>query len=490
MARKSYNSDHRRYFHVMEDILDDPKFSELGLEDVGLYIKLLAVLNRQKSRDGKGVLDRFAACSVAHRERFAYAKPAYSRLEAHGLIRLRYVDGGLEYIIPNWAKLQRYRPANLRPDSGDIPPPSPLPSPSPYNHKTQVESSTWNGGKSDVSGDYLLAGDMDDWSPDSGRLVDPRGHALREDDRDLPLGSIPAPNPEMDRERAEASEELTAREGLRSSDPSGDSKPHDESAETGTPEYRASLSGGSEGLAVGASESQAGDDAVLGRDSVVGGELQARTDGGGHESGAMPSGGSAPAPGPEIAAAARASVADQVRYAVNAVYARHKVTRRIHKPGADTLRRLRVLARSNGTSEPRIARALLLGYVARCGFNTTHEGFSPYDHWKLTSLIRPSNADSNLETFKEARRLGHDPNQPWKRGFDNRQARAKVPHAHHTARGDDITEVMELGEGVVDHVELAASSRESESIGDAIRRSLRLAREEQARRELEGRHSE
>ena len=74
MARKRYPSDHRRYFRVMEDILDDPKLDDETPADVfRAYIRMLAMLNRTKSRDGVLTLSRRAASMVTGRERYGAA---------------------------------------------------------------------------------------------------------------------------------------------------------------------------------------------------------------------------------------------------------------------------------------------------------------------------------------------------------------------------------------------------------------------------------
>jgi hypothetical protein len=115
----------------MEDILDDDKLNAVSLSDQMLYLRLLAVLNRQKSRDGRGYLHRIAATALADRERWAYAKPAYDRLLAGGLVELTHLEGGLEYLVPNWPERQGFAPTKLRRDSDVTPSPTPIPVPTP-----------------------------------------------------------------------------------------------------------------------------------------------------------------------------------------------------------------------------------------------------------------------------------------------------------------------------------------------------------------------
>lgn len=138
MARERYPSDHRRWFRVAEDVLDDPRLNAVSLEDQALYFRLLATLNRQKSRDGWGHLDTFAACALARRERWAYALPAFDRLAAGGLVTLRYRDGGVSYLIAKWPEHQGFTPSELRRNSGATPAPKTTPTPTPNEEKTHA----------------------------------------------------------------------------------------------------------------------------------------------------------------------------------------------------------------------------------------------------------------------------------------------------------------------------------------------------------------
>lgn len=122
MPRRRYPSDDRPYFRVLDAILDDEKLNALALEDQAIFFRLLATLNRQRSRDGWGFLNRFAACALAKRERWAYAVPAFDRLAAGGLLRVEYRDGGVAYLSPKWPIIQGFTPAELRPNSVQTPP--------------------------------------------------------------------------------------------------------------------------------------------------------------------------------------------------------------------------------------------------------------------------------------------------------------------------------------------------------------------------------
>lgn len=157
MPRPSYPSDHRRWFRVCEDILDDTRLAALGLADQMLYIRLLATLNRQKSRDGIGRLSLRAATALADRERWAYAEPAYSRLVAGGLVALSHLGGGIEYRVDKWPEHQGFTTSILRRDSDTTPPPTPThtpkkknPSLSPLSGETKQKPRT---GKSEAPDD-------------------------------------------------------------------------------------------------------------------------------------------------------------------------------------------------------------------------------------------------------------------------------------------------------------------------------------------------
>lgn len=146
MARKQYPSDHRRWLRLYEDVLDDPKLNALTLEDQALYFRLLATLNRQKSRDGHGTLDRFAVCAIAKSERWPYSLRGFLDLQAGGLVRVRCGCGeplvrlrcdectgcgAIVFTVPKWPELQGFAPAELRRDSGRTPAPTPTPTHTP-----------------------------------------------------------------------------------------------------------------------------------------------------------------------------------------------------------------------------------------------------------------------------------------------------------------------------------------------------------------------
>lgn len=132
MGRPTYPSDHRRYFHVLEDILDSPKLrDEVSADVFRFYIRLLAMLNRTKSRDGSINLGRRALNLCAGREQRRHSLAIARGGAVAGLYTLS-VDGEQALIrVPNWAKHQGYTPTTLRPDSDETPPPNPVPNPTP-----------------------------------------------------------------------------------------------------------------------------------------------------------------------------------------------------------------------------------------------------------------------------------------------------------------------------------------------------------------------
>jgi hypothetical protein len=129
--RKQYPSDHRRWFRVMEDILDDPKFN--GDEwALGAYIRLLAMLNRTKSRDGQIRLSNSQLSVVLGRSRGDLRRKRLARGAHLGLwTAARYADYTL-ILVHKWPKHQGFTPAELRRDSGETPATTPTPTPTKY----------------------------------------------------------------------------------------------------------------------------------------------------------------------------------------------------------------------------------------------------------------------------------------------------------------------------------------------------------------------
>jgi len=109
-----YPSDHRRWFRVYEDILDDTKLGSLKKADRWVFIALLAMLNRTKCASGNLDLTPAGMMSVTetHSHRDAYA--VLSRLEGAGLATLTPWPRGIEVWIRNWSTLQGLAPTKPR----------------------------------------------------------------------------------------------------------------------------------------------------------------------------------------------------------------------------------------------------------------------------------------------------------------------------------------------------------------------------------------
>ena len=134
MARKKgeiFPSDHRRYFLVMEDILDCDKLDRCSADVFRFYIRVLAMLNRSKSKDGNIRLNRSSLRVCAGRTKLKAALEIAKSGAELGLFSLshggevevmsRPCGGDVTVIhVPKWAKIQ-----------GLSPPPNPNPNPNP-----------------------------------------------------------------------------------------------------------------------------------------------------------------------------------------------------------------------------------------------------------------------------------------------------------------------------------------------------------------------
>jgi hypothetical protein len=115
---------------VTEDILDEPKFN--GQEWVlGAYMRVLAMLNRTKSRDGILRVSQPTLCMLTGRRRGDLAEKRL-RLLVH--LRLtcaaRYADYWL-ILVPKWAGIQGFSPVD--------PQRCPEKSPAPKKKKKKIE---------------------------------------------------------------------------------------------------------------------------------------------------------------------------------------------------------------------------------------------------------------------------------------------------------------------------------------------------------------
>ncbi len=119
MARPQYASDHRRWFRVMEDVLDDPGYRGLSAADKVAWIDLLAVFNRQQAhRSGNCIVLPWsrAMLAMSSQNRRAASARASRLARGVGVSFARTADGLLCY-IPKWSKMQGLTPTGLRPSS-------------------------------------------------------------------------------------------------------------------------------------------------------------------------------------------------------------------------------------------------------------------------------------------------------------------------------------------------------------------------------------
>ncbi len=125
MSRPKYPSDHRRWFKVREDILDDPALETCSADVFRFYIRLLAMLNRAKSRDGKLVVTRSALIHLSgrvHRPsalKIAHSGAEFGLYSASGQagVSSKSASGQTELLsihVSNWPEMQEFTPTPLR----------------------------------------------------------------------------------------------------------------------------------------------------------------------------------------------------------------------------------------------------------------------------------------------------------------------------------------------------------------------------------------
>jgi len=129
---EQFPSDHRRWFRVTEDILDDPKLDDdLPADVFRAFMRILAMLNRTKSRDGILALSRRAASLVAGRERFGAALARLRHGADAGLYTLRCENGKTVIEVAKWPKHQGFAPTAPQQEPAETPAPTPTPTPTP-----------------------------------------------------------------------------------------------------------------------------------------------------------------------------------------------------------------------------------------------------------------------------------------------------------------------------------------------------------------------
>lgn len=120
-------SEHRRYFRVMEDILDDPKLAAVSADGFRAYFQILAMLNRTKSRDGKLTLNKFSMMAATSKGRADSARKLLQHLADIGLMSVEHRGDVALLSVPKWSENQ-----------GFASPPVPTPIPIPNNVRTGV----------------------------------------------------------------------------------------------------------------------------------------------------------------------------------------------------------------------------------------------------------------------------------------------------------------------------------------------------------------
>lgn len=133
MPRKEYPSDHRRWFRVLEGILDDPGYRGLNNGDKAIWIDLLATFNRMKAhKTGNAIVlalrdATFVMGSRTTRDLFTRAR----RLTRGVDVLFARVPEGVLIYIPKWAEIQELTPSGLPRSSAATPCTTPSPTPTP-----------------------------------------------------------------------------------------------------------------------------------------------------------------------------------------------------------------------------------------------------------------------------------------------------------------------------------------------------------------------
>lgn len=100
MARKK---DSGGWFKVYSSILDDPAIGEIGNEGLGVYIRILAMLNRTRSADGKLTVSDAGLCALSGRRRIDVSEKTVRLLEEVGLSSLERLGKVWEITVPKWS---------------------------------------------------------------------------------------------------------------------------------------------------------------------------------------------------------------------------------------------------------------------------------------------------------------------------------------------------------------------------------------------------
>ena len=111
---KRFPEDGRPWFRVTEDILDDPKLIGLGREGLGIWIALLAMLNRQKSHDGTLRISINGVEALTGKRRRDVAETWLQRLADVGLTSWQRDGDVYEITVSKWSDLQGFDSGNKK----------------------------------------------------------------------------------------------------------------------------------------------------------------------------------------------------------------------------------------------------------------------------------------------------------------------------------------------------------------------------------------
>ena len=135
-TRKQYPSDHRRWFRVTEDILDDPGYRNLSAINQAVWIDILATFNRQQAHRQKNciVLPWRSAMLLMRAKSIGGVSDRVRKLSVWVGASAARVPEGLLVMVPKWSKMQGITPTWLRCPSDATPTTSTTPTPStPYS---------------------------------------------------------------------------------------------------------------------------------------------------------------------------------------------------------------------------------------------------------------------------------------------------------------------------------------------------------------------
>jgi hypothetical protein len=122
LPRRQYPSDHRPYFRVLEDILDDDGLQDASADQYRAFIQLLATLNRTGSTDGRLTLGQMSLRRLVHKNHDVYARKLVRSLQEVVEIEVEFSGTSTLIYLPKWPIIQGFTTTELRPDSDATPP--------------------------------------------------------------------------------------------------------------------------------------------------------------------------------------------------------------------------------------------------------------------------------------------------------------------------------------------------------------------------------